>query len=1213
VNHKVVRSLIAVLVSFIVLLPLLGAINPPFTQDANVSEVMQPKASAAMQQLLDEANRLTEMKLPVDALRTADQALQAAEQVNDRPGVAFSEQQRAKILSILQRQEDALSAWTEAAKIWGENGDSPEQITALVQAGLLCASKNNCHPEEFFAEGLSVGKAEGRNREEVSQTLQDWGVALYAQDRDKIAWDYLSVALAIREKQNPESLRLVETLNTFAKVALDRGINNTDIHDCSVARDYSARAAEITKRLSPVSPILVESLHTLASSEATLEDLGPAREHFLEGLRIQQQLAPDGSLEEASILRDLENVEEAQTNFSIAHKYLDQAMAICERLSPASKQYERLLEDSAVLEDEEGDLPGARTHLEQALEIKKKLNANLAPTFINLGVVALDQYDLASARTYFEAALNLFLKNHPNNAGVPFALGNLSQTFYAQGDLASALEYDRRALAIDEARMPLSLNTADDLSVMGDILRDQGNLRAAAEHYHKALTIREKTAPQSLRVSNSLTSLASVARSQHDRRLAIEYDHRALELGKKSCPNSWCVAGILNDLGELAYEQGDLASSEKYLRNAVTIRENSLGPTHPDLAHSLSALGLTLAARGKEPEALETTLRAEKIGADQLRISVRTLSERQALAYERVRPSGLDLALTLATDRASTPATREEVFDAVIRSRALVFDEFAARHRSASGSGDPEITQLSSQLSSARTRLATLVFRGVGDTKPEAYRTLLDQAREQKEKAERLLAERSVAFRQDQARTQFGIKEIAASLPQGTVLVAYVRYASRALNSSRETKASSGATPAYAAFVLRAGEQTPEVIQLGTASQIESLLTTWRRAISQTAEAIETGADTSKDVYRRVGVSLRQKIWDPLVPALGHANKVFVVPDSALNLVSLASLPVKHSEYLIETGPLINYLSTERDLIPVESGHGKGILVVGNPAFDQAHTVVTTSKRERPSVGSSAILLRGSRSACGTFRTLHFPPLPASQKEVEAIATVWKKSYGRSGVGVDQEPEAEVDSDLIEMTGADASPAAFKQYAPGRRVLHVATHGFFLEGSCESAGQLDGGRRKESFLPATVENPLLLSGLAFAGANRRTFGTADETDGILTSEEIAGMNLEGVDWAVLSACNTGVGEIKIGEGVFGLRRAFQVAGAKTVIMSLWPVEDEMTRQWMTTMYREHFLAGNDIGESVRAASLKILGERRAKHLSTHPFYWAPFVAVGDWH
>jgi CHAT domain-containing protein len=293
--------------------------------------------------------------------------------------------------------------------------------------------------------------------------------------------------------------------------------------------------------------------------------------------------------------------------------------------------------------------------------------------------------------------------------------------------------------------------------------------------------------------------------------------------------------------------------------------------------------------------------------------------------------------------------------------------------------------------------------------------------------------------------------------------------------------------------------------------------------------------------------------------------------------------------------------------------------VVGNPAFDQAGKLVA-SNQQPVSVGATSAtggaLLRGTRSACGSFQTLHFPALPGSQQEAENIAALWKQSAAGEGTQIMRGAGVQQGSgELLEMTGADASPEAFEQYAPGKRVLHVATHGFFLEGSCQSAVQqrLDPSKRDGSFLPVSAENPLLLSGLAFAGANRRGSAKADETDGILTAEEIAGINLEGVDWAVLSACDTGVGEIKVGEGVFGLRRAFQVAGAKTVIMSLWPVEDETTRQWMGTLYREHFLNGKDTRESVRAASLQILRQRRTKHQSTHPFYWGAFIAAGDWH
>ena len=148
--------------------------------------------------------------------------------------------------------------------------------------------------------------------------------------------------------------------------------------------------------------------------------------------------------------------------------------------------------------------------------------------------------------------------------------------------------------------------------------------------------------------------------------------------------------------------------------------------------------------------------------------------------------------------------------------------------------------------------------------------------------------------------------------------------------------------------------------------------------------------------------------------------------------------------------------------------------------------------------------------------------------------------------------------------------------------------------------------------PLMLENPLLLSGFALAGANRRTAAAPGEEDGILTAEEIAGLDLTGTEWAVLSACESGLGAIAAGEGVLGLRRAFQIAGARTVIMSLWPVEDEATHRWMKALYEHRLLDHMSTAESVQQASLDLLHARRAAGESTHPFFWAGFVAAGDW-
>jgi CHAT domain-containing protein len=123
---------------------------------------------------------------------------------------------------------------------------------------------------------------------------------------------------------------------------------------------------------------------------------------------------------------------------------------------------------------------------------------------------------------------------------------------------------------------------------------------------------------------------------------------------------------------------------------------------------------------------------------------------------------------------------------------------------------------------------------------------------------------------------------------------------------------------------------------------------------------------------------------------------------------------------------------------------------------------------------------------------------------------------------------------------------------------------------------------------------------------------AGQDDGILTAEEIASLNLDGVHWAVLSACETGLGEYRANEGMMGFRRAFLIAGARTTIMSLWRVDDRTTARWMRTLYENRWQRGYDTAQSMRESSLAELRARRSQRLGTHPAHWGAFIAVGDW-
>ena len=239
---------------------------------------------------------------------------------------------------------------------------------------------------------------------------------------------------------------------------------------------------------------------------------------------------------------------------------------------------------------------------------------------------------------------------------------------------------------------------------------------------------------------------------------------------------------------------------------------------------------------------------------------------------------------------------------------------------------------------------------------------------------------------------------------------------------------------------------------------------------------------------------------------------------------------------------------------------------------------------------------------------MRFDLLPAAVLEVDQVMTLWNNAHQHTAPGT----ASQWLGHNTLLTGAGASESAFKAKAAGRRVLHLATHGFFLSDRCTSAMDATHAALVTVSQKTTRENPLLLSGLILAGANRRSIAAPDQEDGVLTAEEVAAMDLAGVEWAVLSGCDTGVGEIRAGEGVFGLRRAFHIAGVKTVIMSLWPVEDHATRQWMATLYEHRLVNQASTADAMREASLTALRQRRSRGLSTHPFHWAAFVAAGDW-
>jgi len=321
--------------------------------------------------------------------------------------------------------------------------------------------------------------------------------------------------------------------------------------------------------------------------------------------------------------------------------------------------------------------------------------------------------------------------------------------------------------------------------------------------------------------------------------------------------------------------------------------------------------------------------------------------------------------------------------------------------------------------------------------------------------------------------------------------------------------------------------------------------------------------------------AVRDAVWNPLAAALA-GKRVFVLPSGALHRMAWGALP-EGDRYLADAGYVVHTLNHERELLARPAGadvRSDRLLAIADPSTGAAPAGLTR--------------------ACA--RAWPASTLPGARREAERIGALWQAHFGAGGPAT-----------ILE--GAAATEPEVRAVAPGAGVLHFATHGLELAGDCASEGDT---LAKRSFAIA-VDAPLDdKASAATAAALVLAPGPSSADDGLLTAQEIAMLDLSNTRWAVLAACATAAGTTRHYEGLFGLARAFRLAGVRTVISSLWPVEDAATAQWSEALYGARLDQGLDTDEALAATQRALLAARRAEGLSTHPYYWAAFVASGDW-
>ncbi|MFC2172432.1 tetratricopeptide repeat protein [Acidobacteriota bacterium] len=1083
-----------------------------------------------------------------------------------------------------------------------------------------------------------------------------------------------------------ESLEYAKVLDVMVAALCQTGKANEP-----ESRSYGEKAIEIKGKLLGEDHIELALSHSnMATLYYQVGEYGNAKSAQERTLAIQQKSLGSRHSEVANSMSSLGEILRVQGDYSAALGYHQKALMIHrETLDPGNPQIAESLMNKAFLHYSMGDYSDALPLLHEALTINEKAfgpeHPMVAHAVNSLGAILYLMGEYEQAQSLYEKALAMDEKllgdDHPD---IMSRLSNLALLLHQKGKYNEAVQLYERALSIAEK------GSGPDHPMIVPALNNYAQLLMTMGYYEKAKLLYERAMKISIKAYGSehqrtaqlINDIAGILERTGDTAGALKYYERALDIYLKVLdPDHFFTAISLNNIGRLHLKQGNFKEARDFLERAllnhekaigpehplttkpltnlahlelktgdykeslllferaITIQETSLGKDHPQVAKSLLYHSQALRKSGAIDQALASILRAEEIGREHFRLTIRYLPEKDALRYAKIRTCGLDMSLSLAIDNFNkAPSEISGIWDTLIHSRALVLEEMATRNLALWETDRPEISLLIQDYVSAQQRMANLSVRGTKGLSPETYRKLLDKARQEKEQTEEMLAKESAIFRLEVEKRDIDLKEIAASLPRKSVLVAYARYnhfqESRKDPESQEgllqkkISEDSNVVPSYLAFVLRQGHADPTVVQLGTASDMEELVSNWRRELIQEETDRWRDPKVAENDYRKTAAALRKMAWDPLAIQPSDVEQIFIVPDGIFHLVNFAALPWGKDRYLVEAGPSFHYLSAERDIaaVSVATERGKDLFALGGPDFEVAdhsgalsvsNNVLEADKPEKIAALQS---FRGERSGCGDFNSLRFSALSSSLDEVGIISNLWKMKLKSKGDRKPKESDAAFkrSKDAFVLTGPLASEAAFKRQASGKRVLHLATHGFFLGSDCPSTLDVTDSQlffaelektRSSSFVG---ENPLLLSGLALAGANHREKAGPDDEDGILTAEEIAAMDLNGVEWAVLSACNTGLGEIKAGEGVFGLRRAFQIAGARTVIMSLWSVEDKAALEWMKDLYKARFVNEMSTAESVHHATLKSFRRAKKKYRSTHPYYWAGFVAAGDW-
>lgn len=974
-------------------------------------------------------------------------------------------------------------------------------------------------------------------------------------------------ALAVGEKvYGKESIAYAASLNNLGILHYYSGQ-----YDKAEPFFLEARALR-GKLLGQESSGYASSVENLANLYTDLGQYDRAEQFYLEALEIKEKVAGKESAAYAFTLSNLSTLYSATGNYLKAEQTAREALIIREKtLGQEHPDYALSLSNLAGVYLGMGKYEAAEPLYLRCKAIREivfgKENPDYAGTVNDLAIVYHNLGDYETTESFYLESLDirekLLGKEHPEYA---WSLNNLAVLYMDMGNYLKAKQFQLEALAIREKVFGKEHpEYAMNLNTLAVIYAHSGKYEQAEPLHLEALAVKEKILGKSHKeYAGDLINLADLYRSwgKYGKAEPLFLEAKTIferDLNNREYPY---YMSCLASLGNLYLETGQYDKAAPLLLEAKSLRGRLLGEEHLSYAMSHADLARLYWKTDQPGLAAQSFHKASTIRQSLLSRASRHLSEREMLSYTRAFVQDLHWSYSFAVSPQRAPSGHAGVcFDNTLYYKGFLLNVSNQVRRLTLTN-----PRLEEQLNLQRANLRLLEKEYA---KPRAEQQSIAMLEEQANSLEKVLVSTAAGF--GEAVRQVSWKEVQFALKPGEAALEFIHF--------NYYNPESTDSVLYAALLLKPGMDQPVFIPLFEVKQLTALL-----------PAVE-GKINSDQINELYGANaLYRLIWAPLESPLADVRKVYYSPGGLLHRLNLAALPAGPQTVLSDRHEMVTLGSTRQLVL---GNHTPGItpaataLIYGAIQFDMD----STAYQPRPTIPSGPRGLSFNQTD-STLRGDSWEYLKWSEKEVENVRT----TLGQAGLNTQS------------LKGWQATEESFKQIGqsgPSPRILHISTHGFFFpDPQTADDRRLTADGAEPVF--KLSEHPMIRSGLILAGANHawktgRPLGNRE--DGILTAYEISQLDLRNTELVVLSACETGLGHIEGNEGVYGLQRAFKIAGAQTLIMSLWQVPDYQTQELMTAFYQKWLLGKMPVRQALQSA------QKEMRDKGYEPYYWAGFVVV----